>query len=79
MVVDTVDLTDRWNDENEATWCKEELAEEVVNERARSSGVTGADTDGVCDRATAPTVDGVLLGTPPFRTTWGFNFVGEGA
>lgn len=42
-----VDLTEGWNDENEETWCKEALPEEVVNERARSSGVTGADTDGV--------------------------------
>lgn len=39
-----VDLTDGVNDENEATWCKEEAAEEVVNERFRNSGVTGADT-----------------------------------
>jgi hypothetical protein len=71
------DLTNGWNDENEATWCKEVFAEEVVNERLRSSGVTGADF-GVLEREMAPTVDGGLGDNIPFRT-WGVSLVGEGA
>lgn len=62
QVGDIFDLTEGWNDENETTWCKEEVAEEVVNERLRSSGVTDADT-GVWEREMVPTVDaGLMLG-----------------
>ena len=90
-------MTDGWNEENEATWCNEvpsariresskcpKLPDEVVNERLRSSGVTGADTGvdtGVWEREMAPTVDEALWGwvedsTAAFRA-WGVNFVGE--